>query len=411
MEVFVIQIVNPFFSSSASANRLLSLLLGLLSLKRDLKITIIITGGYQSRYEKEKFGVSGLLKGVKYCYVNTLIIDSIWKKRWYTYIWSYTHSLGIKYKLRKIFIDNKKRYIVWPENELTLLRVIRSFKMKDRSRLILFLELSEFLDIYKYNTGNFLQRVKGRKLQAFFEKSFFSNLSGLALMTNTLVSHYKKFPGGPRLLHLPMTVDFDRFIGNSLPLEGFCKPYIAFVGAMNDAKDGVNILIEAFGMISNEFVDLNLYLIGSWNYDTPGHQTRIRELGLEDRVIWKGEYSRDQIPAIINNAELLVLPRPDSKQARGGFPTKLGEYLATANPVCATSVGELPLYLKDNESIFFAEPGSVTSFSSAMRRVLVDYEFAREVGANGKRVAEMYFNKDIQANTLYNFLSEIYDER
>ena len=133
----------------------------------------------------------------------------------------------------------------------------------------------------------------------------------------------------------------------------------------------------------------------------------IKSFGLEDRVFWMKEYSRDAIPSIIGNADLLVLPRPDSKQAQGGFPTKLGEYLATGKPVCATTVGELPDYLIDNESVFFAQPGSVESFADAMRRALSDPENAKRVGMNGKKVAQKEFNKDIQAKKLHQFFLEL----
>ena len=119
------------------------------------------------------------------------------------------------------------------------------------------------------------------------------------------------------------------------------------------------------------------------------------------------EYPRDQIPNIICNADLLVLPRPDSKQAQGGFPTKLGEYLATGNPVCATRVGEIPDYLIDNESVFFAVPGSIESFAEAMDRALSIPDTAKWVGLNGRRVAEREFNKDIQARKLLDFLKEL----
>ena len=127
-------------------------------------------------------------------------------------------------------------------------------------------------------------------------------------------------------------------------------------------------------------------------------------LNLDNRVFYKGSVSRDEIPAIIMNAQLLVLPRPDSKQAQGGFPTKLGEYLATGNPVCATTVGEIPDYLVDGESVYFAEPGSVDSFADAMHRALRNPVLAKQVGVNGRKVAEECFNKDIQAKILYDFL-------
>ena len=124
-------------------------------------------------------------------------------------------------------------------------------------------------------------------------------------------------------------------------------------------------------------------------------------------MFWKGEFSRDKIPAIIKNASLLALPRPDSKQAQGGFPTKLGEYLATGNPVCATTVGEIPDYLIDDESIYFAEPGSINSFADAMKRALSNPLKAKRIGTNGRKVAETHFNKDIQAKKLYDFLSSL----
>ncbi|EKB49149.1 glycosyltransferase family 4 protein [Cecembia lonarensis] len=268
--------------------------------------------------------------------------------------------------------------------------------------------MSEFLDIHHYNKGNFLQRWQGDAKQRLFEKKAFFAYDGMALMTQTLVKHYQNFPNPqPKLLHLPMTVDLERFQSPKEPLPEFQSPYIAFVGVMNDAKDGVSNLIKAFNSIKDKFPSHKVYLVGAWNYDTPIHLQLIKDLGLAKRVFWMKEYSREQIPNIICNADLLVLPRPDSKQAQGGFPTKLGEYLATGKPVCATRVGEIPDYLTDNESVFFAEPGSVESFADAMGRALGDYENAKRVGANGRKVAEEHFNKDVQARKLCDFLEKL----
>jgi glycosyltransferase involved in cell wall biosynthesis len=271
----------------------------------------------------------------------------------------------------------------------------------------LFLEMSEFLDIHKYNKGNFLQRWKADRREQYFNSKAFNAYDGIALMTKTLLTHYSKFPHPhPAFLHLPMTVDLDRFSMETSQPEEFIKPYIAFVGVMNDAKDGVNILIEAFANICSQFPDHKLYLIGSWNYDTPNHLKLIKKHNLMHKVFWMKEYPRDSIPSILKNASLLVLPRPASKQAQGGFPTKLGEYLATGNPVCATTVGEIPNYLVDGESVYFAEPGSVESFAHAMQRALSNPDESKRIGINGRKVAEKYFNKNIQAKILFDFLKE-----
>lgn len=114
-----------------------------------------------------------------------------------------------------------------------------------------------------------------------------------------------------------------------------------------------------------------------------GQEKIIQELGLTERVHFVGVLNREQIPPFLCQASLLALSRPDSHQAQGGFQTKLGEYLATGNPVCVTKIGEISDYLEDNISAFMADPGSVDSFADAMDRALRDLENARKVGLHG----------------------------
>ena len=123
-------------------------------------------------------------------------------------------------------------------------------------------------------------------------------------------------------------------------------------------------------------------------------------------MTYLGVLNKEQVPAFVCNANLLVLSRPDSHQAQGGFPTKLGEYLATGKPVCVTKVGEIPNYLKDNESAFMATPGDVDSFADAMDRALCNEEHAKAVALKGKEVAETEFNLELQSDKLYQFLQD-----
>lgn len=400
MRIYICISSNPFSSYSASANRWLSLIEGLSKL--GVEITLLIYRAYQTQNEANECNIEGNRKGVFYKYLNPNLVQGYWEKRFNSYIGDALRTAQlIKASTHEI---KKLEGIVWTDSSHFGFKLAVQLKKHLPDRKI-FLEMSEFLDIHNYNKGNFLQRWKGNKRHHFFDKTAFHAYDGIALMTKTLYEHYEQFPAPkPHLLHLAMTVDFRRFSKPVEPLPGFEKPYVAFVGVMNDAKDGVNILINAFSKIADQFPRHKLYLIGPWQYDTPNHLKMIKEFGLSDRVFWKKEYPRDSIPAIIKNADLLVLPRPDSKQAQGGFPTKLGEYLATGNPVCATTVGEIPDYLTDGESVYFAEPGSVDSFADVMCRALSNPEEAKRIGVNGRKVAEIYFNKDIQAQKLFDFL-------
>ena len=400
MKAKILLNTNPFFTASASANRWLTLIEGLNDLK--VAVQIVVVGNYQSKAEKQKNEINLSINGIEIKYLTSKIVSGLWQRRYYIYIGKHFQALRIKIRLRKE-IQNFDG-ILWVENDLTIWKMISTISNKSFK---LILEMSEFLDIHQYNKGNALQTRAADAKKTYFENTFIKKLDGLVLMTKTLMNHFNTFSNHPLLLHLPMTVDLERFQKQMAPPLEFKKPYIAFVGVMDDDKDGVNILIEAFYKIAKDYPKLKLYLIGGWNYDTPAHQELIKELELEDRIYWVGEYPRDTIPSIICNAKLLVLPRPDSKQAQGGFPTKLGEYLATGRPVCATTVGEIPEYLEDKKSVFFAKPGSVTSFVNSMSNALKNDEQANNVGEQGKKVAELYFNKKIQSNTLYNFLKQL----
>jgi len=87
-------------------------------------------------------------------------------------------------------------------------------------------------------------------------------------------------------------------------------------------------------------------------------------------------------------------------QAKHGFPTKLGEYLLTGNPVVVTTVGDIPGFLKDGESAVFAKPDEPESFSSRLNWVLDHKEEGIEIGERGKEVALKEFNYLIESQKL-----------
>jgi glycosyltransferase involved in cell wall biosynthesis len=94
----------------------------------------------------------------------------------------------------------------------------------------------------------------------------------------------------------------------------------------------------------------------------------------------------------MSRARCLVLPRPDSQQARAGFPTKLGEYLALGRPVVVTKVGEIPRFLEDGRTAYLVETGHVENFANKLREVFADRERAEKIGLAGKEVAKSCFD-------------------
>lgn len=211
-----------------------------------------------------------------------------------------------------------------------------------------------------------------------------------------------------RLFLVPSTVDTGRFDKRlSSPL---LYRYILYCGSLTLLKDGVHILIESFAQVSDRHPEIKLVLIGA--ADTYEEEMMLKKvvtkLKLDDRVVFLGKMARTDIPVYLNNAEALVMARPSSIIADAGFPSKLTEYLSTGNPVIATKVGEIPVYLEDNVNAFLSEPDNADAFAGKIDYVLSNYELAQKVGQRGKELTRTIFNYNYQTKRMIGFIKTLY---
>ena len=204
---------------------------------------------------------------------------------------------------------------------------------------------------------------------------------------------------GARLLKIPILMDAHQFARGAAAGQ-IGGEYVAFCGTLNEAKDGVLTLAKAFAQICAEFPGLRLVLIGDSPKvsQIPRVRAFVEELGIADRVVFVGIVARGELPAYLDSATVLALARPSSRQASAGFPTKVGEYLATGRPVVVTRTGEIDTYLEDGVNVFFAAPDDASAFAGRLRHVLQHPEEAAGVGRRGREAACQFF--DFRANGL-----------
>lgn len=402
MRIIFVQDSNPFYNNSAYGNRYAGIIEGLI--KCGIQVSLLIIGGYNNKKEKENDGypisyIDKQLLEVSY----TLKLDNSnkWIKRAKIYFFNKILLIANSILLKSYF-KQRCDFCFWGNNAASLYLYNKYFEANSVCSVM---EINEFDDIFYNKKLNRFQYRASVFYKSEFDKAI-RNIDCFAFMTKALMDYYApKVKNDARLLHLPMTVDLKRF-NNCTADSQYSKPYIAYTGSFSNAKDGIDVLLKAFAIISKKYESITLYLAGFYHPDVLEQQRYVRENQIEERVKYIGSLTKEQIPAFICNADLLVLSRPDSHQAQGGFPTKLGEYLATGNPVCVTKVGEIPDYLEDNVSAFMATPGDVDSFADAMDRALSNPDNAKKVGLAGRKVAEREFNSEIQAKRLYEFLQE-----
>lgn len=263
-------------------------------------------------------------------------------------------------------------------------------------------DISVFVERTEYDGVSFVCHVQKTTVPKFLDAC--RSIDGVIVISQNLKRYYIEQGCKPDQVHIVnMIADSSRFLGvEKQPSE----PYIAYCGTATNTKDGVDELIKAFAITVSQHPDLKLYIIGS----TPSKKQRFGNLelakclGIESKVVFTGVVPSTEIPQLLKNATLLALDRPNNLQAQYGFPTKLGEYLLTANPVVLTNVGNIPNFLKDMESALIADPDNPQAFAKKMNWAIEHPQEAKIIGFNGKKVAERFFNSTIETNKIINIV-------
>lgn len=234
-------------------------------------------------------------------------------------------------------------------------------------------------------------------------KFIVNQFDGIYVINNALKKYFSALTQSSVSI-VNMMVDPSRFEQDSVKSDK--NTVISYCGNLDDEKDGVSILIRAFAVIASIFPKTILQIIGPLNNKTTKQkmESLVIELKIEKRVLFTGYILNEEIPQLLMNSDILALARPNNKQAEGGFPTKLGEYLATGNPVVITNVGEIGLFLKDGVNAFISKPDNVEDFSKKLEEA-VSSKKRIQIGLAGKELVYNEFNYLEQAKKLEKLFS------
>lgn len=231
-------------------------------------------------------------------------------------------------------------------------------------------------------------------------------LDGMFVISTALRDYFESHDVPSDKIHIiNMTVDPQRFHG--LRKQEVVQPYIAYCGTASNNKDGVDELIKAFAIVAEQYPNYRLFIIGKGltKKDDSANYHLVERLNLSEKIVFTGVVSAEEMPQLLKNATILALDRPNNLQAQYGFPTKLGEYLLTENPVVVTRVGDIPLFLKDGESALLSEPQNTTDFAAKMIWAIEHPIEAAVIGKAGSEVAKKEFNCIIESKRLYNIIN------
>jgi glycosyltransferase involved in cell wall biosynthesis len=161
-------------------------------------------------------------------------------------------------------------------------------------------------------------------------------------------------------------------------------PQLLFPGAPTRRKN-LELTLDAMAQAppASAMGRARLAITGATSEGFPHHRERIKALGLERRVDWRGKVPAEAMPDLIEAADLVVYP---SFHEGFGFPAL--EAMAAGTPVLASNASCLPEVLGD--AAVLVDPTDVRSFIAAAESLLADSGLRRELIAKGKARAAQF---------------------
>lgn len=376
---------EPFPLGMAASNRIISYAKEIAIHKQ---VTVLLTQPSEFGSDIKNTNAKGCISSVNYKYLHNTTIwpkDSPKYKKAIIIIQSYFFLIRELYSLKpkSVLLVSNDIKLIW---YLFLLSKMLSFNY--------FQEKSEKPPVIKTKVHSLY-----KKFYLFSYRLF----TGMIVMTNELKELFLSLKQ-KQIFLLPMTVDIDRFKKTDIQ-TGRSKYFFKYCGGGTYERDGLYNMVLAFIETRKFYTNFEFHIIGPYDNQSVYVEKIFQVIQKNDAnsfIKFNGAKSANEIPDILFDADFLIMTPPEN-YASGGFPTKLGEYLATAKPVICTSVSEIPLYLNDKNAII-VEPDNHDALVTTLCNVLKSPDGFRTIGEQGRITVEKYFTMGSQTNNLIKFL-------
>ena len=127
---------------------------------------------------------------------------------------------------------------------------------------------------------------------------------------------------------------------------------------------GLDVAIRAFCQIKDQLGTAEFHIYGD-GPERRNLEKLVAELGIGERVLFKGLISMDEIGDVMARADIGVVPKKNDSFGGEAFSTKIFEFMALGTPVIVSATRIDTHYFKEDVVHFF-EPDNADDLASAM---------------------------------------------
>lgn len=214
-----------------------------------------------------------------------------------------------------------------------------------------------------------------------------------------------------RMTVVPPCVDVERFRPDPMVGEAWratsglsADDRVLAVASRLEAAKGVGVAVEALARLRASRPDVVLLVAGS-GVDATALRRRARVLGVASAVRFLGLVDHDELPAVLAAADLFVLPA----LGPGGFPLSALEASAAGLPVVASDVPGAREAVVDGVTGVLVPAGDADALGRTVEELLSDTARRRELGKQGRALAEQRFSQAVVSEAVEKLLVEAAD--
>jgi len=135
---------------------------------------------------------------------------------------------------------------------------------------------------------------------------------------------------------------------------------------------------------------------------------RIKQLGLEKKVLLPGSFPQDTMPFFYSKSDVMLVSLKNELNFSLTVPGKVQSYMAFGKPIVAALAGEGANIIKDSSSGITCRPENSKDLAET---VLQMYNLPQEqlikMGQSGKKYCEKNFNRDLLVDELINIFKQL----